>query len=151
MSLSRVPPPDPKFGRGPFSFGKLKENNDKPKGDASESQVLSEISSLSMKSPLNLPGLSEQIGKGKDSRDCVMTSEFDFRLLVVSSFFGPATWLVGFISLTRQGWNLCPCSGSTEYPQHWTARKFLVSFLRNGFSRQSLQGKKLYIIQSVFY
>ena len=103
MSLSRVPPPDPKFGRGPFSFGKLKENNDKPKGDASESQVLSEISSLSMKSPLNLAGLSEQIGKGKDSRDCVMTSEFDFRLLVISSFFGPATWLVGFISLTRGG------------------------------------------------
>ena len=65
MSLSRVPPPHPKFGRGPFSFGKLQENNDKPKGDASESKVLTEISSLGMKSPLSLSGLSEQIGKGR--------------------------------------------------------------------------------------
>lgn len=65
MSLSRVPQPYPRFGRGPFSFGKLQENSDKPKGDASEGQVLSEISSLGMKSPLSLPGLSEQIGKGR--------------------------------------------------------------------------------------
>lgn len=124
MSLSHVPPPYPKFSRGSFSFGKLKENNDKPKGDASESQVLSEISSLSVKSPLNLPGLSEQIGKGKDSRDCVMTSEFDFRFLPVLAL-SHGLWVL----FPDRGWNLCPCSGSTEYPQHWTARKFPGFFL----------------------
>lgn len=83
-----------------------------------------------------------------------MTSEFDSRFLVVSPFFGRATWLVGFISLTRGG-TCAPCSGSTESPEHWTARKLLVSSLRNAFSRQSPQGKKLYdsvyVLLSIFY
>ena len=57
----------------------------KPKGEASENQVLSEASSLNTKSPLLiLPSLSEQIGKDRDSSDSVITSEFGFRFLVVS-------------------------------------------------------------------